>query len=169
MKLKRREMELKTQKTQVLRLTLKILMIVGCWSPDSRTSFHKRTIYNAYTVFVILLLYTFMLSQLMDIILNVNNPDEFADTFYIMLAIVISCCKMTGLLINRKNIETFTDILSEKPFIPLETDEMQIRCKYDRTIQNSTLYYTILVEMTCACIAVTSLFTDFRKERSTVT
>lgn len=71
----------------------------------------------------------------MDIILNVDNSDEFADTFYIMLAMVISCCKMTGLLVNRKNIGTFTDILTEKPFIPLGTDEMQIRRKFDRTIQ----------------------------------
>ncbi|XP_032691307.1 odorant receptor 46a-like [Odontomachus brunneus] len=160
---KRREMESKIQETRVLQLTLKILMIVGCWPPDSWTSFRKRTMYNAYTVFVILLLFTFMLAQLMDIIFNVDNSDEFADTFYIMLAMVISCCKMTGLLVNRKNIGTFTDILTEKPFIPLETDEVQIRRKFDRTIYNNTLYYTILVEMTCACIAVISLFTDFRK------
>lgn len=76
-----------------------------------------------------------MLSQLMDIILNVDNTDDFADTFYIMLALVISCCKMTGLLVNRKNIGTLINILIQEPFIPLEADEIEIRQRYEKTIQ----------------------------------
>ncbi|XP_011705963.1 PREDICTED: odorant receptor 94a-like [Wasmannia auropunctata] len=148
---------------QVLEFTLKILTIVGCWPPNSWTSLCKRTVYNAYTAFVILLLFTFMLSQLMDVILNVDNTDDFTDTFYIMLAIFISCCKMVGLLINRKNIGLLTNILTEKPFIPLEADEIEIRHKFDRTIQTNTLWYTILVDSTCGCVILTSLFTDFQK------
>ncbi|KAL0116268.1 hypothetical protein PUN28_011241 [Cardiocondyla obscurior] len=124
---------------------------------------YKRVIYNIYTVFVILLLFTFMLPQLMDVVLNVDNTDDFTDTFYILLAMIISCCKMVGLLINRKNIEILTNILTQKPFIPLEADEIKIRQKFDKTIQINTLRYTVLVEATCACVALTSLFTDFRK------
>jgi hypothetical protein len=71
----------------------------------------------------------------MDVVLNVDNTDDFTDTFYIMLAMIISCCKMTGLLINRKNIGIFTNILTQKPFVPLEPDEKEIRCKFDKTIQ----------------------------------
>ncbi|XP_067207943.1 odorant receptor 46a-like isoform X2 [Linepithema humile] len=152
---------------QVLDFTLKILMVVGCWRPKSWTSLSKRTVYNAYTIFIVLLLFTFMLSQLMDLVLNVDNTDDFTDTFYIMLAMVISCCKMTGLLINRKNIGTFTSILTQKPFIPLEPDEKKIRYKFDKTIQTNTLRYTILVEATCACTALISLLTDFRKGKLT--
>lgn len=120
---------------QVLEFTLKILMVVGCWPPSSWSSLCKRTVYNAYTVFMSLSLFTFMLSQLMDIILNVDNTDDFADTFYIMLALVISCCKMTGLLVNRKNIGTLINILIQEPFIPLEADEIEIRQRYEKTIQ----------------------------------
>jgi len=76
-----------------------------------------------------------MLPQLMDIILNVDNPDDFTDTFYIMLAMVIACCKMFSLLLNRKNIEMLTDALIEKPFRPLESDEIKIRQKYDNIIR----------------------------------
>ncbi|KAF3054557.1 Odorant receptor 020 [Nylanderia fulva] len=149
---------------QVLEFTLKILMVVGCWPPNSWTSsLCKRTVYNAYTIFISLLLFTFVLSQLMDIILNVDNTDDFADTFYVMLALVISCCKMIGLLINRKNIEMLTNILIRKPFIPLEADEIEIRHRFDKTIQTNSLCYTILVETTCICIALTSVFTNFRK------
>lgn len=79
-----------------------------------------------------LLLLTFMLPQLMDIILNVDNPDDFTDTFYIMLAMVIACCKMLSLLLNRKNIQMLTDALVEKP---LEPDEIEIRQKYDNTVR----------------------------------
>lgn len=120
---------------QVLEFTLKILMVVGCWPPSSWTSFCKRTVYNAYTVFVTLLIFTFMLSQLMDIILNIDNTDDFTDTFYIMLAMVMSICKMTGLLINRKNIGTLTNILIQKPFMPLEADEIKIWHRFEKTIQ----------------------------------
>jgi len=71
----------------------------------------------------------------MDIILNVDNTDDFTDTLYIMLALVIACCKLIGLLINRKNIEILTNILTKKPFIPIEADELEIRHKFDKTIQ----------------------------------
>ncbi|XP_025994617.2 odorant receptor 46a-like [Solenopsis invicta] len=156
-------MRLKTRNMQVLEFVLKILMVVGCWPPNSWTSLCKRTMYNAYTVFLMLLLFSFALAQLMDIILNVDNTDDFTETFYIMLAMIISCCKMIGLLVNRKNIGILTNILTEKPFVPLEADEIKIRHKFDKTIQANTLRYAILVEITCACGIVTSLFTHFRK------
>ncbi|XP_077264606.1 odorant receptor 10-like isoform X5 [Temnothorax americanus] len=125
---------------QVLEFTLKILTVVGCWPPNSWTTLCKRTVYNIYTTFVVLLLCTFLLFQLLDIILNVDNTDDFTDTFYFMLAMVNSCCKIVGLLINRKNIRILTNILTQKPFIPLEADEIEIRDKFDRTIQEWTPY-----------------------------
>ncbi|XP_024872663.1 odorant receptor 94b-like [Temnothorax curvispinosus] len=148
-------------------ITLKILTVVGCWPPDSWTTLCKRTVYNIYTTFVVLLLCTFLLFQLLDIILNVDNTDDFTDTFYFMLAMVNSCCKIVGLLVNRKNIGILTNILTQKPFIPLEADEIEIRHKFDRTIQINTLWYTILIETTCASTALISLFTDFRKSTLT--
>ncbi|EZA58607.1 hypothetical protein X777_14774 [Ooceraea biroi] len=146
-----------------MEFTLKVLTVVGCWPPDSWTSSSKRAMYNVYTAFITLLLFTFMIPQLLDIILNVNSTEDFADTFYILLAIIISCCKMTGLLINRKNIEMLTNILSQKPFIPLEADEMEIRRKCEKSIHNKTFWYMALVEVTLGCFAMTSLLTDFRK------
>ncbi|XP_011050407.1 PREDICTED: odorant receptor Or1-like [Acromyrmex echinatior] len=107
-----------------------------------------------------------MLPQLMDIILNVNNADDFTDTFYIMLAMVIACCKMLSLLLNRKNIEILTDALVEKPFRPLEPDEIEIRQKYNNIIRFcriNSIIYTVFVEITCGCMNLTSLLTDFRQ------
>lgn len=76
-----------------------------------------------------------MLSQLMDIILTVDNSDDFTDNFYMLLAMIVSCCKMFALLVNRSNIETLIDILTKKPFQPIEPDEIAILQKYERLIQ----------------------------------
>ncbi|CAL1676380.1 unnamed protein product [Lasius platythorax] len=148
---------------RVLQFTFKILTIVGCWRPESWSSLCMRIVYDAYTVFMIILLYTFLVSQFLDIIWNVESAEDFTENFYATLASVVSCSKMLSLLVNRNNINTLTNILVEKPYRPLEVDEMKIRYKFDRLIHTNTLCYTILVETTCACITMTSLLTEFRK------
>ncbi|XP_039309008.1 odorant receptor 46a-like isoform X2 [Solenopsis invicta] len=148
---------------RVLQLTFKILTIVGCWRPQSCSSFYLSIIYDIYTVFMIILLYTFLVSQFLDIIWNVDNAEDFTENFYATLASVVSCSKMFSLLVNRKNINMLTNVLVERPYKPSEMDEMRIRYKFDRHIYTNTLCYTILVETTCACITVTSLFTVFKK------
>ncbi|KAL6422691.1 hypothetical protein ACFW04_010732 [Cataglyphis niger] len=151
----------------VLDFTFKILIICGCWIPDSWRTSYKRLIYHAYTIFIMLLIHTFMLSQLLDLILTVDNADDFTDNFYMLLAMIVSCCKMFTLLINRSNIVMLIDILVRKPCRPDQSDEIEIQQKFDRLIQTNTLYYAILVETTCVCIAVTSLLTEFSKGRLT--
>ncbi|XP_018403362.1 PREDICTED: uncharacterized protein LOC108780224 [Cyphomyrmex costatus] len=151
----------------VLQLTFKILTLVGCWRPQSCSSLYLRIIYDAYTVFMIILLYTFLISQFLDIVWNVDNAEDFTENLYAMMASVVSCSKMLSLLVNRKNINMLINVLIEKPYRPLEMDEMRIRYKFDRLIYINTLYYTILVETTCACITVTSLFTVFSKRNLT--
>jgi len=76
-----------------------------------------------------------MLSQLMDVILIVDNADDFADNFFVLLAMLISCCKLFILLINRKNINMLIDILMEKPCRPSKLTEMEILYKFDKSIQ----------------------------------
>jgi len=76
-----------------------------------------------------------MLSQLMDLIMTVDNSDDFTDNFYVLLAMIVSCCKMFALLINRNNIDMLIDTLTRKPLQPIESDEMEIRQRYERLIQ----------------------------------
>ncbi|XP_011640459.1 odorant receptor Or1-like [Pogonomyrmex barbatus] len=152
---------------QVLNSTFKFLTICGCWRPDSWTSSFKRIIYHIHTFFVFVLINTFTLSQLLDIILTVDNPDDFTDNFYMLLAMIVSCCKMLSMLLNRKNIATLTNILMEKPCKPLEPEEMQIYHKFDESVQTNTIHYAILVETTGICITLTSLLTDFRSRTLT--
>ncbi|XP_018052201.1 PREDICTED: uncharacterized protein LOC108689776 [Atta colombica] len=144
-----------------------ILMICGCWIPDSCTTLCKRLVYHFYTILILLLIHTFMLSQLMDLILTVDNPDDFTDNFYMLLAMIVSCCKMFTLLMNRSNIAILIDILVRKPCKPIQSDEIKIQQKFDKHVQTNTLFYAVWVETTCLCIAVTSLLTEFRKGRLT--
>lgn len=118
----------------VLQLTFKILTIVGCWRPQACSSFCLRIVYDAYTVFMIILSYTFLISQFLDIIWNVDNANDFTENFYAMLASVVSCSKILSLLVNRKNINMLTNILVEEPYRALEIDEKRIRYKFDRLI-----------------------------------
>jgi len=119
---------------RVLQFTFKILSIVGCWRPESCSSYCMRIVYDTYTVFMVILLYTFLISQFLDIIWNVDNTEDFTENFYAALASVVSCSKMLSLLVNRNNINTLTNILIEKPYRPLDIDEMKIRHKFDRLI-----------------------------------
>ncbi|EZA58609.1 ObirOr5-E15 [Ooceraea biroi] len=150
------------EETKIMEFTLNVLSVVGVWPPDSWSS-SKRAMYNVYSAFITFMLFTFMIPQFLDIILNVTTTDDFADTFYILLAMVMSCFKMTNLLFNRKNIKMLKTILSERPFIPVEADEMEIRRKYDISIHQKTFWYTVMAEVTLGCIAMTSFLTDFRK------
>ncbi|XP_032691306.1 uncharacterized protein LOC116853990 [Odontomachus brunneus] len=128
-------LEQEDEKTRVLQFPLITLTIAGCWPPNSCSTFCKRAVYNVYTIIVASLLFTFMVPQFMDIVLNVDNADDFTDTFYVMLAMVIAFCKILGLLLNRKNIEMIMGALVEKPFSPLGPDEIEIRQKFDNLIQ----------------------------------
>ncbi|XP_012528081.1 odorant receptor Or1 [Monomorium pharaonis] len=148
---------------QVMQFSLKILTVAGCRPPTSWSSLCKRTVYNVYTILMCSLLFSFMFPQVMDIILNVNNADDFTNTFYIMLAMIIGCCKILGLLLNRKNIEMLIKVLIEKPFKPLEPDEIKIREKYNKIIRTNSIFYTVLIETVCGFMNLMSLLTDFRR------
>lgn len=123
-------------KMSILVLTFKILTSCGCWIPNSWTnSFYRRLMYHVYTIFILLLINTFTLSQFLDIILTVDNPDDFMDNFYMLLAMIVSCFKMFSLLINRSNIAMLTDILMKGPCRPLEPAEIEIRQRFDKLIE----------------------------------
>ncbi|XP_070156659.1 odorant receptor Or1-like [Polyergus mexicanus] len=147
---------------QVLRFPLKFLTMAGCWPPVT-SSLYKQIMYNAYTSLLILLLFTFMVPQFVDVIMHIKNPDDFTDTLYLMMAMVMACAKMLSLLMNRKNIEILTNALMEKPFRPLESDEIEIRQKFDNIIQTNSIVYAVMIEGTCTCMNISSFFTHLRR------
>ncbi|KAL6422681.1 hypothetical protein ACFW04_010725 [Cataglyphis niger] len=150
-------------KTDLLKITLVFLTFAGCWRPMSWTSLYKYRLYNVYTIILILLLYTFAISQFMDIVLNGSNPEEFTSVLYIMMTVCVASFKITNIFMNRRNVVEIINTLTDKPFKPMVTGEIKIRQNFDKMIQNNTLYCFVLVGSTCVCIALTSLFTNFRR------
>ncbi|XP_067207948.1 odorant receptor 94a-like [Linepithema humile] len=151
----------------ILQLTFKLLTIFGCWRPNSWSSLHKRIVYHIYSIIMILLLNTFLLSQFMDLIMTVENADDFSDNFFVLLAILISCCKLFSMLANRKNIIKFTNILTEKPCKPLKSNEIKILSKFDKHIETNTWRFVYLAIVTVSFIVLTSLSLNFRKRKLT--
>lgn len=119
----------------VLKLTYTIVMIAGCFRPQSWTSLFKRTMYNIYSLHVIGVLYIFSMLQFMDIVLNVDNTDDFTSTLNLMLTTSVACYKMLIMFLNHENIVVLINYLTEEPFIPLDSDEMKIRQQYDKIIR----------------------------------
>lgn len=119
----------------ILKLTYTIVIIAGCFRPQSWTSLVKRTIYNIYNLYVIGILYLFSMLQFMDIVLNVGNTDDFTSALNLMLTTSVACYKVLIMFLNYKNFVALINYLTEEPFIPLDSDEMKIRQQYDKIIR----------------------------------
>ncbi|EZA58604.1 ObirOr5-E9 [Ooceraea biroi] len=151
----------------ILKLTFMIVMSVGCFRPPSWTSLFRRVVYNIYRIFIITILYIFAFLQFMDIVLNVDNPDDFTNNSYMMLNVSVSGYKLLIMWMNYKNIAALISKFTEEPFKPLDLSEMEIRRKFDKLIWMNTLRYTILIETSWSCSGLTSLLADFRHRRLT--
>jgi len=117
----------------VLKFTLTILTIAGCWRPVSWTSLFRHIVYNAYTASIILILYTFAITQIMELILNAD-ADTFGDALFNAVISLLACYKAIVISINHDSITMLIDILVKKPFKPMNLSENMIREKFDKRI-----------------------------------
>lgn len=85
-------------------------------------------------MFLISSLYIFLFSQCMNIMF-VENSDEFTDTLYMMLTILVAGYKQVYMWIDRKNVMVIINVLTEKPFAPYEIQEEMIQEKFEKMIQ----------------------------------
>ncbi|KAK1122367.1 hypothetical protein K0M31_009589 [Melipona bicolor] len=145
----------------VLRPAFNILIACGCWMPSSCRTSHGKLFYTLYTTFVILLLYSFCISQFLNVILNVNTADELSDSLYMFISSVLSCCKIFALLINSKAIGVLSRQLEEEPCKPVDAQEITVQKKFDRSIGSITICYTVMVMLTVACMILFSFLTNF--------
>jgi len=118
-----------------LKFTLAILTIAGCWRPFSSTLLIKHTLYDAYTLLVISIMYSFTFSQFMDVILNVDNPNDFTNTLYAMLTMFAADYKILDLFVNHESFAELIQNLTEKTFKPLILVEIEIQRKFNMIIQ----------------------------------
>jgi len=124
----------KKSKMPVLKFTLTVLAIAGCWRPTSWTSLFRHIVYNAYTASIILILYTFAMTQIMELILNADG-DTFGDALFNAVISLLACYKAIVISINHDSIIMLIDNLVEKPFKPINWNENMIRQKFDERIR----------------------------------
>lgn len=71
----------------------------------------------------------------MNAILNVDNSDELTDTLYMMLTVSVAFYKISIMWRYNKNVKAIVNNLMEKPFVPSDACEIEIRQKYDKTVK----------------------------------
>ncbi|XP_012060024.1 PREDICTED: putative odorant receptor 85d [Atta cephalotes] len=80
-------------------------------------------------------MYSFTFSQFMDVILNVDNPDDFTNTLYTMLTMFAANYKILNLFVNHESFAKLIQNLTEGTFKPLLLVEIEIQRKFDKIIQ----------------------------------
>lgn len=118
----------------ILKLTLTLLAVAGCWRPTSWTSLFRHIMYNAYAASIILILYTFAMTQIMEMIMNTDNTDAFGDALFNAVITLLACYKAIIIQINHDGITMLIDNLLEKPFKSMDLNENMIREKFDKRI-----------------------------------
>jgi len=81
------------------------------------------------------MLYTFTLSQIMDVVMNVDNSNDFINNLNMMLNMSVSCYKIFIAWLSYKNFAALINYLTEEPFKSLDSNEMEIRQQYDKIIR----------------------------------
>ncbi|KAI4483709.1 hypothetical protein M0804_007969 [Polistes exclamans] len=149
---------------RILTLAFKILIFCGIWKPmEWKTTSKKNIIYGIYTFLVIFFVYTFLCSQMIDM-MTVDNMNDFTESSHMLLTMVIGFCKAVNVLMARDKIVKLVDILTDGTCISIDTEELMIQKKYDRTIRINTLYYAIMIETSVLSSILNSLLTDLQSK-----
>ncbi|CAL1679058.1 unnamed protein product [Lasius platythorax] len=129
---------------QLLSLNFLLYTLSGVWRPIKWTSKCSKCLYSVFTFSTIYLLNFSVLIQLMDIVLVVDNIDEFATISLMFLTALATFCKAATAVIRRSEIINLVKILQEKPCKPSSEEEINIQMKYDNLIRTCSISYTLL-------------------------
>ncbi|XP_011067878.1 PREDICTED: odorant receptor 22b-like [Acromyrmex echinatior] len=122
---------------QMLSLNFFIYTVGGIWRPVEWSSNGAKLLYNVFTFIIISSEYFLVLTQFMDIVLIVDNIDDFATNTLMFLTIVAVCCKATVIVVRRNAIINLVQILLKAPYKPRDEDEVAIQTKFDKFISTA--------------------------------
>lgn len=120
---------------QILSLNFFIYTMGGVWRPIEWSSTGAKLLYDAFTVITIVPLYFLMLTQFMDIVLIIDNMDDFVTNSLMFMTIVGVCCKATVAVLRRDEIIDLVQILQRDPCKPRNEAEQTIQGKFDEFIR----------------------------------
>ncbi|XP_053980819.1 uncharacterized protein LOC128877504 [Hylaeus volcanicus] len=144
----------------ILRWVFMVLSVCGCWRPLSWTSKSKKVLYTIYTVVLLCSTHIVAIFLILDLVLIVDNAEDFSDNLHLTAEYVVSLWKMDILLKNRENFVNLLDTLETEPLAPVSTDEIAIRKKFDKYAELNTIAYGIGVSFLLLAMFATALFLD---------
>ncbi|KAH0953405.1 OrE6 [Eciton burchellii] len=142
---------------QILSLNFLMYTVAGIWRPIEWCSNDAKVLYSTFTILIIFSLYFLMLTQFMDIVLIVDNVDDFTTNSLMLLTIVAVCCKATLVVIRRNAIINIAQILLKKPYKFQDADEMAIQRKFDEFIRSYSIKYSLLCMSSLTGVTIGSL------------
>lgn len=109
-----------------------IFKCCGLWRSTKRSEGWETIIYNSYTCFAIFLIYTFTISEFVDLLGSFDNVEEFANGSFMLLSMIGVCGKAANLLKERCTVIELTNVLENQICRPRSAEEIQIQKKCDR-------------------------------------
>ncbi|XP_072761972.1 odorant receptor 4-like isoform X2 [Anoplolepis gracilipes] len=129
---------------QILSLNFLMYTMCGIWRPTEWSSNYAKLLYNVFTILIIVAMYFLMLTQFMDIILVIDNIDDFATNSLMFITIVGVCCKATIVVVRRNAIIDLVQMLLKDPCKPRNEAEVTIQMKFDKFIRFFSIKYLLL-------------------------
>ncbi|XP_025266811.1 odorant receptor 46a-like [Camponotus floridanus] len=126
---------------KILSFNFFLYTISGMWRPIEWSSKCSKMLYSMLTCFTMYLLIIFTLTQLLDIILVIENIDDFATTSLLLLSTVSVLFKATAVITHRDEIANLIDTLQKKPCKVYTEEESNIQMKFDCTIRSYSIKY----------------------------
>ncbi|XP_025266863.1 odorant receptor Or1-like [Camponotus floridanus] len=130
----------------------------GMWRPIEWSSKCSKMLYWMLTCFTMYLLIILMLTQLLDIILVIENVDDFATTSLLLLSTVSVLFKATAVITRRDEIVNLIETLQKKPCTVYNEEESDIQIKFDCLIRSYSIRYTSLASFSATGAVLGGMF-----------
>ncbi|KAL6431347.1 hypothetical protein ACFW04_007176 [Cataglyphis niger] len=129
---------------QILSFNFFLYTISGMWRPIEWSSKCSKILYSLLTCLTAYLLTTLMLTQLLDIILVVDNVDDFTTNSLMLISVISVLFKIAAAITRRDEIANLIETLQKKPCKAYNEEESNIQMKFDRLIRSYSISYTSL-------------------------
>nr|AXM05313.1 odorant receptor [Campoletis chlorideae] len=116
----------------VLPSNFKILQFCGLWRPYEWSSGWKKNLYDTYTIIVVFFVYTFTLSELIEVTIFIENFDDAVNIIFLAFTMLGVCYKVGNIIFKRNEMIILLEILNNGRCRPVEDEEIKIQMKHDK-------------------------------------
>ena len=110
-------------------ISIIIFKYIGIWPPESSNVI--LAIYTAYSILMLSIIYVFTTTNVIYLFQNLSM-EEFTESFFYVLAQIVSCSKITVLCIKSTKLFEITEMLrSRKEYEPRAYNEFRTQEMYN--------------------------------------